>query len=150
MLQLQIQIHVVRSCIFGVYLHLVEGLPGSTIPIKLGRTRAISPSHCAKQVETHPKRLGAVIVAKGASTKYWPKRGWKFLQPVNFDLYMMFFQVFLTCNLLQLQQCVVWSHWLWIKKFLWKNCFSIICNSLKCGIFRRGWILLQATVSTMS
>ena len=30
----------------------------------------ISPSYCAKLVETYPKRLIAVIAAKGASTKY--------------------------------------------------------------------------------
>ena len=30
----------------------------------------ISPSHCGKRVETYPKRLTAVIAAKGASTRY--------------------------------------------------------------------------------
>ncbi|MGH0130460.1 UNVERIFIED_CONTAM: hypothetical protein FKN15_035187 [Acipenser sinensis] len=30
----------------------------------------IAPSRCAKLVETYPKRLAAVIAAKGASTKY--------------------------------------------------------------------------------
>ncbi|MGH0128008.1 UNVERIFIED_CONTAM: hypothetical protein FKN15_062415 [Acipenser sinensis] len=31
----------------------------------------IAGSRCAKLVETYPKRLTAVIAAKGASTKYW-------------------------------------------------------------------------------
>ena len=30
----------------------------------------ISPRHCAKLVETYPKRLITIIAAKGASTKY--------------------------------------------------------------------------------
>ena len=33
----------------------------------------ISPSHCAKLVETYPKRLIAAIATNGVSTNYWPE-----------------------------------------------------------------------------
>ena len=93
----------------------------------------ISPSDCAKLVETYPKRLVTVIAEKSASTKSCLK-GLNTFTTSEFWFVHVFFQVLLTCNLLQLKQYFVWSLQLWIKKFIWKNCFDIIHNSSECGI----------------
>ena len=98
----------------------------------------ISPSHCAKLLKTNPKRLIAVIAAKGSSTKYWPK-GLNTFTTSEFWLVHSFCRYSwhvtpFTYN------CLPWSLQLWIKKFIWKNCFCIIHiihNSSQCGIIGR-------------
>ena len=99
----------------------------------------ISPSHCVKLVEPNPKRLITVIAAKGASTKCWPK-GLKYFYNQWILICTFVFAGVPDVDLLQLllQQCLVWSLRLWIKKLIWKICFYIIHNSSKCGTISRG------------
>ena len=125
----------------------------STIPIKLGRTRAILTRRMGEDFTISLCRAGRDLPKKTHISHCFkrcfhqiPTEGAEHFYNQWIFICTGFLQVFQTCNLLQLEQCFVWSHQLWIKKFIWKNSFYIIRNSSKCGFIGRSWMLSQASV----